>query len=360
MQLGYFTMPMHPPGSDITKTLHDDLDQIVFLDKLGFSEAWIGEHFTAEWENISAPDQFIAMALGRTENIILGTGVSCLPNHNPFVLAHRIAQLDHLAKGRFRWGVGSGGFPGDLDVFGYDPTGSEHRKMTAVTLDTILGLWRDPKPGLYETEWWRFTVPEIVEDYGQRFHIKPYQLPHPPIGVAGVSPNSETLRMAGERGFIPMSINTAPYTLIKGHWDAVVEGAGRSGSTPDRSMWRIARDIYVADTNDQAREDAIKGTLGRDWEGYFLKLLSRAKVLDHTKIDPDMLDSEVTLEYLLDNIWIVGTPDEVAAKLRDIYDYVGGFGTLLAMGHEWDPKEKWEHSMELLANEVLPQLSDLD
>ena len=72
MELGYFTMPLHPPGSNITKTLEEDLEQIAVLDKLGYKEAWIGEHFTAEWENIPAPDLFIAQALAMTENIVLG------------------------------------------------------------------------------------------------------------------------------------------------------------------------------------------------------------------------------------------------------------------------------------------------
>ena len=100
MDLGYFTMPLHPPGSDLTQTLEDDLNQIETLDGLGYAEAWIGEHFTAAWENIPAPDLFIASALARTPNIKLGTGVTCMPNHSPFILAHRIAQLDHMAKGR--------------------------------------------------------------------------------------------------------------------------------------------------------------------------------------------------------------------------------------------------------------------
>ena len=92
MELGFFTMPLHPQGANFTETLKSDMDQIVALDELGFSEAWIGEHFTSEWENIPSPELFIAQALARTKQIKLGTGVSCMPNHNPFVLACRIAQ----------------------------------------------------------------------------------------------------------------------------------------------------------------------------------------------------------------------------------------------------------------------------
>ena len=108
MKPGFFTMPLHPPGANMTETLKSDLDQIVKLDELGYAEAWIGEHFTAAWENIPSPELFIAQALGVTKNIRLGTGVTCMPNHDPFMIAHRIAQLDHMARGRFHWGVGSG------------------------------------------------------------------------------------------------------------------------------------------------------------------------------------------------------------------------------------------------------------
>jgi alkanesulfonate monooxygenase SsuD/methylene tetrahydromethanopterin reductase-like flavin-dependent oxidoreductase (luciferase family) len=127
MQLGYFNMPLHPPGSHPADTMEADLRQLEVLDRLGYREAWIGEHFTSVWENIPAPDQFIAAALSRTSNIILGTGVTCMPNHDPFMIAHRIAQLDNLARGRFHWGVGSGGFPGDFEAFGVDPSTGAHR-----------------------------------------------------------------------------------------------------------------------------------------------------------------------------------------------------------------------------------------
>ena len=356
MDLGYFTMPLHPPGSDLTQTLEDDLNQIETLDGLGYAEAWIGEHFTAAWENIPAPDLFIASALARTPNIKLGTGVTCMPNHTPFILAHRIAQLDHMAKGRFQWGVGSGGFPGDLEVSGFDPAGSDHRLMTRDALELVLKIWEDPQPGVYEHEHWKFTIPEPVDDFGLRLHITPYQKPHPPIAVAGVSPNSDTLVLAGERGWIPMSMNILPARIVKSHWDAVEKGARSARRMPDRSTWRIAREIYVAETTAQARKEALEGVLSRDFEQYFLPLLTRMKALDLVKVDPDIPDSDVTPEYLADHVWVVGSPADVTEKLQRLYDDVGGFGVLLAMGHEWQPETQWIQSMTMLATEVVPRL----
>jgi alkanesulfonate monooxygenase SsuD/methylene tetrahydromethanopterin reductase-like flavin-dependent oxidoreductase (luciferase family) len=75
-----------------------------------------------------------------------------------------------------------------------------------------------------------------------------------------------------------------------------------------------------------------------------------------TKVDPDMPDDRVTPEYLLDNIWIVGDPDEVTDKLQKLKREVGGFGGLLAIGHEWQPREPWLNSMTLLRDRVLPHL----
>ncbi|MBM3958383.1 MAG: LLM class flavin-dependent oxidoreductase [SAR202 cluster bacterium] len=357
MDFGYFAMPLHPPGTDYTRSLHGDLDQIVELDRLGYREAWIGEHFTSEWENIPAPDLFIAAALERTKNIVLATGVSCLPNHNPFVLAHRIAQLDHMARGRFHWGVGSGGFPGDLEVFGYGEGKKDNRIMTRQAVEAVLELWRSPKPGNHNTNYFDYTVPRPEKNIGLRVYLKPYQKPHPPIGVAGVTPKSSTLALAGERGWIPMSINLVPEWVLKTHWVAVQEGAKRAGRRPQRKTWRIAREVFVGTTARAAMNEAKKGVLARDWNQYFYPLLKRDGMLKLCKIDQDMPDRAVTADYMAENVWIVGGPDEVAEKIAKLHAAVGGFGVLLAMAHEWAPAPRWKESFRLLRQVVQPKLA---
>ena len=356
MRCGYFTMPLHPPGSSPSQTMADDLDQLVALERLGFEEAWIGEHFTSVWENIPCPDLFIAQALAVTRTMKLGTGVSCLPNHHPLMLAQRIAQLDHMARGRLYWGVGSGGFPGDFELFGIDAQGGEQRRVTREVLDVVLDLWNDPKPGVYKSKHWEFRVPEPQDDIGLQLHLRPYQRPHPPIGVAGLSPRSETLIMAGERGYIPMSINIVPPRILTSHWQVVESSARAVGRTADRATWRIARDVYIAETSARARREVLEGTLARDWRQYFLPLLRKTGMLALTKVDPEMPDDRVTPEYLLDNIWIVGDADEVTDKLQKLKREVGGFGGLLVIGHEWQPREAWLNSMTMLHDRVLPHL----
>ena len=360
MEIGYFTMPLHPAGSNLTETLDADLEQLVFLDGLGFREAWIGEHFTAGWENIAAPDLLIAKAIPLTKNIILGTGVSCLPDHDPFVLAHRIAVLDHLAKGRFYWGVGAGSFIGDFEAFGIDAKSGEQRDLTNESLKFILNLWNDPRPGKYENRRWKFTVPVPQADVGLGVHTKPYQKPHPPIAVAGITAGSGTLRIAGANGWIPMSINFITRDVLRTHWASVEEGAASTGRRPDKSLWRVARDIYIAESTEEARKDVMEGTLARDFTEYFFKMVPKIRGnLDIFKTEKSMPDSEVTIEYMMDNLWIVGSPDDAVEKIRELYDHVGGFGVLLVMGHEWKPKDKWTRSMKLLAEDVMPRLRDL-
>jgi alkanesulfonate monooxygenase SsuD/methylene tetrahydromethanopterin reductase-like flavin-dependent oxidoreductase (luciferase family) len=359
MRVGYFTMPMHPPGSDLAQTLADDLEQLVTLDRLGFSEAWVGEHITAGWENIPCPDLLIAQALALTKNIRLGTGVSCLPNHDPVMLAQRIAQLDQMARGRFAWGIGSGGFVGDFELYDVDNKNLEQRQLTRDILDTVLMLWDDPKPGLYEHPRWRFRVPEPQPDIGLSMHVRPYQRPHPPIAVAGLGPKSDMLTLAGSRGWIPMSINLVPTSTLQAHWQTYAASAEGAGRVANRADWRIARNVYVGETSEQARRDVLDGVMARDFEHYFFPMLRKQKQMIMFKPDNSMPDEAVTLDYVYNNIWIAGDADEVTAKLRRLYDDVGGFGTLLVIGHEWTPKDKWVRSMRRLAEDIIPSLPDV-
>lgn len=362
MRLGYFMMPMHPLGSDPATTLEHDLQQVQRLDALGFGEAWIGEHFTTEWENIPAPDLFIAAALQRTSRIVFGTGVSCMPNHSPFILAHRIAQLDQMARGRFFWGVGAGSFIGDMEMVGIDPRGGYRRELERDAVDLILKLWDDPEPGLYEQHNWRFVVPTHDPEIGKHTYYRPYQKPHPPIAVAGSSESSDSLTLAGERGWIPMSSSLVAPRLLRTHWNAYEKGATQAGRTADRDSWRIARTVHVAETNEQARREALDGAPGRDHREYFLRSARKGGRLGLFKHDPSIPDDAVTPEYLIDAHWIVGDPAECARRIRALYEEVGGFGWLLAMAQDWrdwpDPSV-WDRSMTLLATEVLPRLAGL-
>jgi len=358
MKLGYFGMPSHPPERGL-KAGHDwDLQVLRWLDELGYEEAWIGEHHTAPWEPHPAPDLLIAQALLQTKNIRLGPGGFLLPYHHPAELANRVAMLDHMSNGRLNFGIAASGLPSDWAMFGVDGMSGVNREMTREALDMILRLWTEDQPFEHKGKYWTTNKPDTMFGF-LKPHLKPQQAPHPPIGVAGLSKNSDTLKMAGERGFIPMSLNLNP-AYVGSHWDAVEEGAKKAGRKPDRNEWRMVREVFVAETDEAAWTLSVGAMMGRMMGEYFLPLLDNFGFKEFLKHRPDVPDSDVTVEYCAQHNWLVGSPATVVEKLEKVYNDVGGFGRLLVFGFDYsDQPEAWHNSLRLLANEVLPRVSHL-
>ena len=120
LRFGAFIAPFHALDENPSLAIHRDMELVEWMDKLGYDEAWIGEHHSAAFEVIASPELFIAAAAERTKNIRFGTGVSSLPYHHPLMLADRINQLDHMTRGRVMFGVGPGSLPSDAFMMGID------------------------------------------------------------------------------------------------------------------------------------------------------------------------------------------------------------------------------------------------
>ena len=71
MRLGYFTMPLHPVERNPTETLQEDREAIILADKLGFHDAFVGEHLTEKTENIPSSMLFLATLISDTKTIKL-------------------------------------------------------------------------------------------------------------------------------------------------------------------------------------------------------------------------------------------------------------------------------------------------
>src|SRR5512143_3304698 len=140
LRSGIFLAPFHPLDEDPTEALNRDLALVEFLDRVGYDEAWIGEHHSGGFEIIASPELFIAAAAERTKRIRLGTGVVSLPYHHPLMVAHRILQLDHQTRGRVMFGAGPGLLPSDAFMLGI-PVDRQRDRM-AEALDVILRLFR--------------------------------------------------------------------------------------------------------------------------------------------------------------------------------------------------------------------------
>jgi alkanesulfonate monooxygenase SsuD/methylene tetrahydromethanopterin reductase-like flavin-dependent oxidoreductase (luciferase family) len=359
MELGLFAMPSHPPERDLREGFEWDLQVLRWLDQYGYREAWIGEHHAAPWEPNPAPDLLVATGFRETERLRIGPGGFLLPFHHPAELANRVAMLDHISGGRLNFGIAASSLPGDWAMFNIDGRSGIQRDMMWEALEIILRLWNEDAPFTHAGKFWTVSKPE--EMYGLFVpHLKPLQLPHPPIGVAGLSPNSDTLRIAGERGFLPMSLNLNAMYLAS-HWQAIEAGAFSAGRTPDRSAWRIVREVLVADTDEEAWRLTVNGPMARMTEEYALKVNRTFGAAKYLKHDQSVPDSDITVEYCARHNWLIGSPATVAEKIERLYDDAGGFGTLLVYGFDYaDQPQAWRHSLDLLANEVMPRLKHLD
>jgi alkanesulfonate monooxygenase SsuD/methylene tetrahydromethanopterin reductase-like flavin-dependent oxidoreductase (luciferase family) len=355
MRLGALLMPSHPPERDIGEGQAWDLEEIVRLDALGFDEAWVGEHFTAAWEPCPAPDLLIARALGSTKRVRLGPLGHLLPYHHPVELAHRVAYLDHMAQGRYQLGVGISALPTDHALFALDTSGGVNRPMTFEALEVITQLWREGASD-FDGEFWSMRAPRSKLGLGLGYHLRPYQFPRPPIAIAGMTPGSANHKLAGEKGYLPVSFCISPDASVTArHWQAVLEGAVRSGRTPDRGDWRLIRDVYVAPTDREARDLALGGMMGRCWREFLLPLYLDLGLGPLLKGDSSMADEDVDLEYVADNLWLVGSPDTVARRITELQEHTGGFGYLLITSYDAiDERQSWERSLQLLVDEVLP------
>jgi len=143
MKFGIFLAPFHRVGENPTLAINRDIELIEWLDHLGYTEAWIGEHHSAGWELIASPELIIAAAAERTKNIKLGSGVTSLPYHHPFLVAQRWVQLDHMTRGRAMLGCGPGALTSDAYMLGIEPSTQRPRMLEA--MDAIIRLVRDAR-----------------------------------------------------------------------------------------------------------------------------------------------------------------------------------------------------------------------
>src|ERR1700734_3095997 len=173
MRLGMFMMPVHPPARSFTETLAEDEEKALYADQLGFDELWLGEHFSASSEPIPSPLMFMASLLPRTKNLAFGTGVICLPNHDPVTVAAEVAQFDHMTRGRFMLGIGPGGLLSDFEVFGNTDRGARTRKFIE-SITMIQRIWAQDPPYDLAGEFWNVHIKDaIIAELGIGFMPKP-------------------------------------------------------------------------------------------------------------------------------------------------------------------------------------------
>jgi len=360
MQFGTMNTPSHPSHRDLAEGHFHNLDYLVFLDRLGVDEAWIGSHYTVVSEPQAPNDHLLAQAIPMTKRIRLNPGAFIAPFFHPAELAHRIAWLDHMAKGRMIVGIGASGVPTDLDMFGIDFRSNQSREMVEESLNMMRWLWSSTQPDEYKGKYWTVRHPRPMIEGKLRFHMRPFQKPFPRFAITGSSHNSPTLKLAGRYNLIPSSFCFG-VDYIRSHWDSVVEGAESNGrEPPSKDDWRIVRDIVVAETDKEAFDFAVNGPMGQHFRNFYLPMLKEAGLLRTLKHRPEDADSDVTIEYLAKYSWTVGSEATVLDKLSTLHDRADGFGVLVANSYDHlDCMEQWRSSITTLAADIVPRLSSL-
>ena len=335
MRNGIFLAPFHPLDQDPTEAIHRDLELIQHLDRLGYEEAWIGEHHSAGFEIIASPEVFIAAAAERTKKIRLGTGVVSLPYHSPLMTANRIIQLDHQTRGRVMFGVGPGLLPSDAMMLGIDPMTQRDRMMEGLMV--IMRLFKG-ETVTEKSDWYNLV--------NARAHLLPYTKPHPEIAVASaVSPSGG--RAAGKCGFGMLCVAATAadgFDALSTNWSVANEIAAENGRTMDRNLLRLVGPVHLAESREQARKNVEYGI--HKWMEYFARLNPLAPRPTNGK---DPIDAMIESGNA-----VIGTPDDAIAQLKRLEAKQGEFGAFLQLAHNWAAFDHTIKSYELWAEHVAP------
>jgi alkanesulfonate monooxygenase SsuD/methylene tetrahydromethanopterin reductase-like flavin-dependent oxidoreductase (luciferase family) len=361
MRLGYFTMPLHPLHRDNTELLHEDRQTIIHADNLGFYDAFIGEHLTDKAENVTNSLLFLATLIFHTKNIKLASGTSNLSHAHPTLIASQVAMFDHLAKGRFIFGISPGALASDAEALGM--LKEDRNQLFAEAIDVILAIWAGEPPYNIDLPNNRFKVSTketMVLEIGRGHLMKPYQKPYPEIVGTVVAPFSKGVIAMGKRDFHPMSANFLMNHWLPSHWTNYSEGKASVGIKANPSDWRVARTVFVGDTS------AIAKSYGGDdanspYRYYYKQMLTKMKISNRHvifKTHKDQPDEEISLDGIIDQLVIRGTVNEVVDKILALREQAGEFGEIVYAGMDLVDPIVGRRSMELMAQEVMPRVNE--
>ncbi|HKU69228.1 MAG TPA: LLM class flavin-dependent oxidoreductase [Burkholderiales bacterium] len=360
MRLGIFMMPLHPLHRDPAQTLQEDREAIILADRLGYYDAFVGEHLTDKAENVTNSFIFLATLIEATKTIKLATGTSNLSQSHPTLIAAHAAMFDHLAKGRFIFGVSPGALLSDAEALGMMQ--EDRNQIFAEAIDVILQIWERDPPYAIDLPGNRFkvtTAKTLVQEIGKGVMYKPYQKPRPEIVGTVVAPFSKGVIAMGERDFHPLSANFLLPHWVPSHWTNYAEGKKRAGKVADTADWRIARTVFVAD-DDKTAERYGKSDPNSPYRFYWHQLrvklmIPKRHIVFKTHEAQD--DAELTDDYVVERLVMCGTVNKVVDQILEFREQVGDFGELVYAGMDWMDPKLARRSMELMATEVMPRVN---
>ncbi|MBV9557193.1 MAG: LLM class flavin-dependent oxidoreductase [Pseudolabrys sp.] len=360
MRLGYFTMPVHPLHRKWEETLREDREQFILCDKLGFYDAFMGEHLTDRAESITNSMLFLATLISDTKTLKLATGTTNLSQIHPVVIAANAAMFDHLSEGRFIFGISPGALTSDAEALGL--LDADRNKMFAEAIDVILEIWKRDTPYDIDLPDNRYKVSlgkTAALHFGVGYMAKPYQKPRPEIVGTVVAPFSPGVVLMGKRDFHPLSANFLLPDHLKSHWANYAKGKAEAGQKADIADWRVARNIFVADDDKTAHRYAREDANG-PYNFYFSQMggkMKRSNRLYVFKKYKEQPDDEITHDYIMNNCVIYGSVNKVVDQILALREQTGDFGELVYAGMDWVDPALGKRSMQLMAEQVMPRVN---
>jgi len=241
-----------------------------------------------------------------------------LPWHNPVLIAEQAATLDLLSDGRLDFGIGKGYRAAEFAGFCIPQAEATERFDEAI--EVIRKAW---------------TAEGRFSHHGKRWHFEdivvepePVQRPHPPLWLAAGSPDS--IRRAAREGFNLLLDQLGSTGITIERVGLFREECERAGRHYDPSMVAAARALQMV-RSETEREEAY-ATRAQTWR--VIGDLARGEA------PPD--------DVRKDDSPLLGTPDEIAAKLERLR--AGGVETILLV----DPKASVD-GLRAFAQEVMPR-----
>jgi alkanesulfonate monooxygenase SsuD/methylene tetrahydromethanopterin reductase-like flavin-dependent oxidoreductase (luciferase family) len=360
MRLGYFAMPVHPMRRKWSETLKQDREAIILADRLGFCDAFMGEHLTDACENVTNSMMFLSSLIPETRQIKLATGTANLSHMHPVLIAAQAAMFDHLSEGRFIFGVSPGALTSDAEALGI--LDCDRNRMFAEAIDVILAIWEREPPydiDLPDNRYKVSTARTMTLNLGVGYMSKPYQKPRPEIVGTVVSPYSPGVVLMGKRDFHPLSANFLLSMHLKSHWENYCKGRAEAGGEAKVSDWRVARAVFVHDDDNVAARYARHDEKS-PYAFYYQQMrakMKRGNRLYVFKSHKDQPDEAITHDYVMDQCVIYGSVNKVVDRILALRQEIGPFGELVYAGMDWVEPALNRRSMQLMAEEVMPRVN---
>lgn len=334
------------PGQGEAAAFAEAFELVDAAERWGMDVVWVVELHQSTRSVLSSPLAVAAAIAGRTRRIRIGPAVQVLPLGNPLRLAEEWATVDQISQGRLIFGVGRASSPRSYLAYGIPY--AESRARFAEALAIIRRAWTEPTLS-YDGAYYRYADAVVSP--------RPAQQPHPPIRVAATSP--ETFVALGAQGYPILAAgrlgDRAELKRDLDHYRAAYRAAGHPGA----GEVYVRLPIYVAETMAEAVADPEESILqaDRDQETHRAQVAALGVAPRGDRgAGRGVGRGDVTDEQALREKILVGTPDVVAERLRELRDDLGLAGILAELNHgRLIPRERVLRSLRLLCAEVMPR-----